>query len=128
MGSNRRDFPKPRCCENIQKFPIVYASADGIWNDESGEAVVEEPLTIRWRFSTAFNFDFLHAFGYETDYSKIPEPTVCPFCGTNLPKFRERNPVPEPICRSNQYYCLTCNERLMNCECLAPEIRWEVEP
>lgn len=123
---NQHEFPKPTCCEAIQKWPLVYANADEMWtrNDEGMPELVETP-TIAWEFKSIDRF--LTEFGYDGDPYNMPEPTACPFCATPLPKFRERAQLPEPFCRSDEYYCLTCDERLMGCECLAPQLRWELD-
>lgn len=57
-----------------------------------------------------------------------PTPKFCPFCATPLPKPVPRHIPLEPVrdIIDGGYYCNTCHERLMCCQCWPTEARWEV--
>lgn len=65
------------------------------------------------------------------DYNFSRElPLFCPYCGKKLPEI-EKDPAPvAPLCviTDGGYYCDTCEERLMNCQCYPPEFAWRVKP
>jgi hypothetical protein len=117
MRSLAKYWPKPKCCHAIRRFPLVIAESTRV-EDQDGSP------TVRWTWRYEYPDSQMEVLGY----SRIgpPDPTHCPFCQTKLPEFRRKAKPPEPLCLPGDHYCLTCNERLMNCECYPAECGWEV--
>ena len=94
--------PRPTCCDEI--------NAVREW-DSDGPSVrlrlfrgsYEEPHQPRWA---------LRGSGMDVSF--------CPFCGTKLPEVERMENPPQPIWDGDDYYCGTCNERNMCCECNPP--------
>jgi methionyl-tRNA synthetase len=64
---------------------------------------------------------------YETDRAHAIQ--FCPFCGKPLPKIRLKVKIPKRVMTMTDggYYCDTCGKRLMECNCLPPEVMWEID-
>ena len=111
-------WPKPKCCEAVQRYPLVHANTTRT-TDQGG------PPMIFWAWGIV-NGGPWHAFGYDGNTYNMPSPTHCPFCRTKLPTFRRRDPLPEPLCFPGEDYCETCDERLMACSCLPHQCAYVV--
>jgi hypothetical protein len=105
--------PRPQCCEPMRARPPVVWS-EGTW---------------RLRLSAGY-YEEAHTLGVEEVYETAPA-TFCPYCGASLPKVRLRETPRDDrvaVVADGGYYCDTCEERLMNCDCLPPEAAYEVVP
>lgn len=110
-------FVTPLCCEAAKTRVAVYLH----WKIGEDDSFVPAP---NWILRMA-------PMPLEYRNSPVPEfrPKFCPFCGTSLPEV-ERNPKPRgKICTITDggYYCDTCKERLMVCDCFSPEFAWRVK-
>ena len=121
-------IPKPTCCDEIQRWPVIVAGLDGKSEDTN-------ECGARWYFRIAPPDRGGGPYGYpefQKKYFGAPEPSNCPFCGTALPKLRvKENPPPvtqvEHV-NDGGYYCNTCGERCgWGCRCLPAICRFEVE-
>lgn len=110
-------WPKPQCCTSAQRYPFVIVDVSRV--DDKGDTP-----TASWVWGVIGSED--RTAGYSGTLP--PGPTICPFCGAGLPRLRLRKNPPAPLCIPSDHYCLTCNERLMSCECYPPQCGWEVVP
>ena len=116
----------PQCCPYAQRFiTLVYAeyySEDKEHFNETkpfwvvrGSKMSDEELTDNLR---------------EEKYPSNVEMQIyqCPSCGLHLPAIRKKDKPPEKVMTMTDggYYCDTCKERLMCCECARPEELLEI--
>lgn len=114
-------YPTPQCCQDAMKYPVIsfavkYTSGDtsknkGEWYIKTLDKIIDHHSTKDW---LKWN-------------DNRPEPKVCPYCSTSLPKMKRKKPVPKDVCRVTDggYYCDTCEKRLNCCICLPHEFAWE---
>jgi hypothetical protein len=114
--------PRPTCCEDIQRYPILFFSVNRGKDDTSKDSG-------RWqiRVSEGFWYDF-HVGDLDSYITGMPDPEYCPFCGTHVPKMVRKDPPPPNICRVTDggYYCDTCKLRLNECICDPPAAAFEI--
>lgn len=116
IGQEENQFgPSPKCCDKIQETreyhfyegPVIRLSVMD-YDREENKVVTR----IRWKIISK-------DLEIEVNY--------CPFCGTKLPKVREKEIKPEPLWTPNDGYCGTCNRRNgRGCRCNPPEAAYEV--
>lgn len=119
--------PVPTCCEDAKKHPSVHFEASLSEDDDS--RIVQG----RWWVAVDRVDSMLGralAAKNRSCYVDVypPEPKFCPYCGTALPRMRCKNPVPKNVCRSDGYYCETCQERDDDCLCDPLASAFEPEP
>jgi hypothetical protein len=114
-------WPKPTCCPNAQRFPLVFAMTSRT-TDQDG------PVVAFWSWSVAVPDMSDDGHSDRAGFASPPAPTHCPFCQAPLPRLRRRAKPPAPLCEPADHYCLTCSERLMGCECYPAPCGWEAVP
>lgn len=117
----REVYLTPECCKPVQNFVAIYLKFP--WGSEDGDDSSPE-----WEL----RLEHLEAApGYGGDYTRRgpAKPLFCPYCGTKLPEIEINPKPPKPLAviTDGGYYCATCEERLMSCECFAPEFAWRIK-
>lgn len=85
--------PRLTCCDAIQEYPVI-TFVVRIENRDTSKAPG------RWFVRVSEDFWNDYSGGHYIDYIKgMPEPEYCPFCASELPKMKRKNPVPPNICR-----------------------------
>lgn len=111
--------PHPKCCADIEKYPVVQASFDptivmeGDWEKDKLPKWYAQYVCKEWGGSW-----------------RMVEVSHCPFCSKKLPEIVEDKSVPrEKVMKVTDggYYCDNCKERLMACECAAPEAAYKTK-
>jgi len=117
----------PKCCEKARTTYAVHLTFRNSYDLEDwGPPDPCPPGTEwqpRWTIATLKRWE---SGGALTEW--IDEAKFCPFCGKALPEVEFVEP-PGPVvrCTDGGYYCDVCNERLMGCECLPPDVCWRVK-
>ena len=134
MNKNQRDddlIPYPRCCETSRRYELVLAITSCF--EDSDERDPEDPSLPRISWAWALPRDPRRStlpMEVRRDMAYCPPPpTHCPFCQTELPRFRLRLEVPKGrIAGPGPDYCETCDERVYTCSCRDIRLRWTCDP
>ncbi len=114
-------IPVPTCCQAARKYPAVRFEAR-LGDDEDSD-------TAQWWVAVDQKLERARAAKDRNYYvDAYPEPKFCPYCGAALPRMRRKSPMPANVCRTNGYYCKTCQERADNCVCDPAASAFEPEP
>jgi len=142
MSDTTRRVIHPDCCEEMRKYQSISLSLpDSFYGGD-----IETPPIWRVAGWRSFRIDMIKVEkDGQVDFQWPPEkdwpvPDVddeltrwafeakyCPYCGEHVPPIVPRTIcVPEriAICSDGGYYCDTCSERLMCCQCYPPQWRW----
>ncbi len=115
----REAYLTPSCCKPVQNFVAILLSFP--WDSEYAGS---PGWTLRLRHLEA-------APGYHRKHVRSAEdkPRFCPYCGAKLPEIELNPEPPKPLAviTDGGYYCDTCKERLIGCECYAPEFAWRIK-
>jgi hypothetical protein len=121
MRDLKKQIVTPKCCEAAQKWPVVQFCINNYDNTENSDG--------RWTGVLLENaFEIFGNRDWSGWYDKKPDVKFCTYCGKELPKMVRTKPRPErKVCKITDggYYCDTCGERLMNCECDLPSSVFE---
>jgi hypothetical protein len=101
----------PSCCDKSRNARVVLL---GYNEDVDGRTEDSPP---KWL-----------VVGKNSDgFTVIEQALFCPFCGKNTPALRKKRTKPTLVMRVTDggYYCDTCGERVIGCECARPEECWE---
>ena len=117
----REAYLTPECCKSVQDFVAVLLRFP--WDSEEDYAGPPEWTLRLSHLETAPGYSRSHA------HSADDKPSFCPYCGTKLPEIEKNPKPPKPLAAITDggYYCDTCEERLMSCECFAPEFAWRIK-
>lgn len=127
----RRLFVTPGCCDDVEQHRTIFLEYLQLTDDEEGR---EETDMFAGRPEWATRAWYAHAPGDkdigDDGFPATVEATFCPHCGQHVPEIIERPDVKVPICKVTDggYYCATCEERLMGCECHPPEYKYQPKP
>lgn len=105
--------PHPTCCEKARFLIFFTIDSVNVWD---GPGWYIESMDSRM---LPEDLRMVNKGAYKV--------SCCPLCGTDLPEIRLREKPPEPMCEidGGHLYCLTCNKRLMECQCYKPEALYE---
>lgn len=114
--------PHPTCCAQAKRFIALRAPALAYTVEHPDVAAA---LTSYRATKPQWKIRALDADGLSEDIAI----SACPFCSAALPEVQLRaKPWSSWRIRTvidGGYYCATCEERLMNCECRPAEWLWE---
>ena len=122
MSVDWTKIASPKCCDQAYKIKLRYVTH---YTEDKDYFLKTEPV---W-----YAFD---VYEYKSEWQEICEYShpigpidFCPFCGEKLPEIQMKKRKYKKVMTmvDNGYYCDTCDERLMNCQCHPPEIMWEVK-
>ena len=120
----------PGCCEKSIHAKIPFLSLN--YRHDSDEPKTIDKAKPEWRCPN-MSFEQImklnrgdHMSYYNSDLSL----SFCPFCGVKLPEVVRvvRAGLKVHADLDGGYYCGTCKERNMNCECLPEVVLFDVKP
>ncbi len=108
-------FISPNCCNDVKENNTVFLrhSYNELYNEEKGQTNVKP----QW---------YCSVFDLKNHTQSRRKVKYCPHCSKRLPKIKRRI-TNKPICNTSDggFYCDTCKERLINCQCYPPEYAWQ---
>jgi hypothetical protein len=133
MGLSKSQQITPKCCKKVQEKQTVFLSYDGydsedyekLWCWEDGE----EKKGPADRKNMYEKYKPLWVSGHRDLRSRcwgLTKIKFCPHCSRPVPEIKRRKTTRKiRSITDGGYYCDTCGERIMACQCYAPEYAWE---
>lgn len=115
--------PAPRCCAGAAQFISLHYSYEELADHETADAYMAKVTSLppKWSIAAATADDYPRTFYVAVKF--------CPFCGASLPPvaLRSKLPMHVRVFIDGGHYCYTCERRLDDCRCAAPERLWRID-